>query len=395
MQEHATPPPVLRQISVRAAMEVLLKEGPTSRAALSKKTGLSKQTMSEVIRALEQNGWVRVSGRISGKVGRSAVAYEVAPDGGYAIGIDFGATTIRIALVSVTGDMVQEGEFAVGGKTGAALIEHLGACVSNFITDAVIPLDKLLLGAVATPGVIDTETGDLQMAPNMPETGGLKFVDYLSEAIGCPVVVENDVNAAVLGESWKGRSAGISDAAFIMLGTGVGLGMLIDGKLIKGARGAAGEISYLPLGSDPYSTESLDRGALETAISAAGLMSRYRAAGGQQQTVIDLFREAEAGHTAARETIAQTARLAAMLVLSVDAMIDPQAIFLGGNVGRHPLLFGMIEDELPRLTRRKITLEVSALGARATVVGAAAIALNRMHNSLFSPKDFPTNMQLP
>lgn len=376
-------------------MEVLLKEGPTSRAALAKKTGLSKQTMSEVIRALEEGGWVRVNGMISGKVGRSAVTYEVAEDGGYAIGIDLGATTLRIAIVSVTGTIIEEGEFAVGGKAGADLVAHLNACVSKVVAASAVPLEKLLLGAVATPGVIDPETGTLLMAPNMPGTDSINLIEELSQAIGCPVIIENDVNAAVLGESWKGVSAGISNAAFIMLGTGIGLGMLIDGKLIKGARGAAGEISYLPFGSDPYSNDSLDRGALETAISAAGLMSRYRAAGGQQLSLRDVFAEAEAGHTAARDTIRQTARLAALLILSVDAMIDPQTVFLGGNVGRHPLLFGMIEEELPRLTRRRIRLEVSALGTRATVVGAVAMALNQMHNSLFSPKDFPTKMQLP
>ncbi|MUZ90508.1 MarR family transcriptional regulator, partial [Agrobacterium vitis] len=91
-------PPMLRQISVRAAMDILLHQGPTSRADLAKKTGLSKQTMSEVIRTLETAGWVRVKGIVSGKVGRSAVTYEVAPDAGFVIGMDIGATTIRVAI---------------------------------------------------------------------------------------------------------------------------------------------------------------------------------------------------------------------------------------------------------------------------------------------------------
>lgn len=388
-------PPVLRQISMRAAMDVLLQEGATSRATLAKKTGLSKQTMSEVIRALEEAGWVRAKGSVSGKLGRSAIAYEVAEDGGYAFGIEMGVSVIRMAIVSITGKIVHESEHATKGRTGDDLLVFMQNLVEASIRAARIALSKVLLGAVATPGVVDPQTGRLMLAANMGETGSLDLVSRLSRALGCRVIIENDVNAAALGEAWKGCSAGLDTSAFISIGNGVGLGLLINGKVVKGARGTAGEIAYLPLGGDPCAETSLERGALETAIGADALVRRYRDAGGDATCMKDLLQEAEGGHEPACSVLREAARLTSLLVLSVDAMLDPQMIVLGGPVGAHPLMRSWVGAEMPSLTRRHVVLETSRLGVRAVLVGTIAIALNQLHNALFSPQDLPSEMRLP
>lgn len=388
-------PPMLRQISVRAAMEILLHEGPTSRADLAKKTGLSKQTMSEVIRTLEESGWVRVKGVVSGKVGRSAVTYEVAPDAGCVIGIDIGATTIRIAIVDIAGRIVQEIERLSESHVGEDLLLHVNGLVEASLKKAKIPRNKVLLAAVATPGVVDPETGTLSLAPNMSEIGSLDVIKTLQEILRCDVIVENDVNAAVIGESWKGNGVGLDSVAFISLGTGIGLGTLVNGKLMRGAKGAAGEISYLPFGTDPYKPESLERGALECAISARGIVEHYGESRDSKLTVRDILERAEQGESRALDSVRETARLAALLVVSVDAMLDPQKIIIGGNVGRNPLIVRFINEALPACTRRSISVEASSLASRATLIGAVAIALNQLHNALFSPQDLPSEMRLP
>ncbi|MBB4955194.1 putative NBD/HSP70 family sugar kinase [Agrobacterium vitis] len=387
-------PPMLRQISVRAAMEILLHEGSTSRADLAKKTGLSKQTMSEVIRTLEESGWVRVKGVVSGKVGRSAVTYEVVPDAGCVIGIDLGANTIRIAIVDIVGNIVQEIETGCDGHAGEDLLQHVRNLVDANLKKAKIPHSKVLLAAVATPGVIDPETGTLSLAPNMAEIGNLDMVKKLQEILRCDVVIENDVNAAVIGESWKGSGIGLETVALISLGTGIGLGTLVNGKLMRGAKGAAGEISYLPFGADPYHGESLERGALECAISARGIVERY---GVEQNglTARDILERAQQGELQALDTVRETARLGALLITAVDAILDPQKIILGGNVGRHPLMVQFIQDALPACTKRAIVVQASALASRSTLMGAVAIALNQVHNALFSPQDLPSEMRLP
>lgn len=387
-------PPMLRQISVRAAMEILLHKGPTSRADLAKQTGLSKQTMSEVIRTLEESGWVRIKGVVSGKVGRSAVTYEVAPDAGCVIGIDIGATMIRIAIVDIAGNIVQEVETTSDGHLDENLLQKLNGLIETSLKKARISRNKVLLATVATPGVIDPETGKLSLAPNMAEIASMDVVATLQEILRCDVIVENDVNAAVLGETWKGTATGLDSVAYVSLGTGIGLGTLVNGKLLRGAKGAAGEISYLPFGTDPFDAESLERGALECAISARGIIENY-GSDDEKLTVRDVLERAESGEDKALETVRRTAQLAALLVVSVDAILDPQKIILGGNVGRHPLMVRFINEALPGCTKRDITVEASTLASRATLLGAVAIALNQLHNTLFSPQDLPSEMRLP
>ncbi|THF48113.1 ROK family transcriptional regulator [Allorhizobium terrae] len=395
MNIRTSTPPMLRQISVRAAMEILLHEGSTSRADLAKKTGLSKQTMSEVIRTLEESGWVRAKGVVSGKVGRSAVTYEVVSDAGCVIGIDLGANTIRIAIVDIVGNIVEEIETGCDGRAGEDLLHYISSLVDIRLKKAKIPHSKILLAAVATPGVIDPETGMLSLAPNMSEIASMDVVKKLQEVLRCDVVIENDVNAAVIGESWKGSGVGLDSVALISLGTGIGLGTLVNGKLMRGAKGAAGEISYLPFGADPYQPESLERGALECAISARGIVERYNDGNPANLTARDILLRAEQGEPKALATVRETARLGALLIISVDAILDPQKIILGGNVGRHPLMVQFIQEALPACTRRAIVVQASALASRSTLMGAVAIALNQVHNALFSPQDLPSEMRLP
>jgi predicted NBD/HSP70 family sugar kinase len=387
-------PPMLRQISVRAAMEILLHEGSTSRADLAKKTGLSKQTMSEVIRTLEETGWVRAKGVVSGKVGRSAVTYEVVPDAGCVIGIDLGATTLRIAIVDIVGTIVQEIETPCDGHAGKDLLLYVSNLVETHLKKAKIQSSKVLLAVVATPGVVDPETGTLSLAPNMSQIGSLDVVKTLEEMLQCDVIIENDVNAAVIGENWKGSGIGLDTVALISLGTGIGLGILVNGKLMRGAKGAAGEISYLPFGADPYHAESLERGALECAISARGIVERYGKTDAQL-TARNILERAQQGEQQALDTVRETARLSALLIVSVDAMLDPQKIILGGNVGRHPLMVQFIQEALPACTKRAIVVQASALASRSTLMGSVAIALNQVHNALFSPQDLPSEMRLP
>lgn len=389
-------PPVLRQISVRAVMEVLLNRGATSRADLALLTGLSKQTMSLVIRTLEEAGWARVKGVTTGRVGRAPVTYEVKADAGYVLGVDMGATNIRLAVADIVGNVIGSVETPSDPEGGQRLIAQLGQLKTRLLSDCGIPRSRILLAAVATPGVVDPSTGTLSLAPNFAGLGDVAVTAALAETLGCDVVVENDINAAVIGESWSGCATGIDDVTFVSLGTGIGLGALVNGRLLRGGSGAAGEISYLPFGADPTEPESLDRGALERALGARGIRERYEKLGGTAGLPVrDILGRASRGEDIALATAREAARHAARLIVAVAALLDPVKIVLGGNIGRHPVMAEMIREELQRHSRRAVVVETSVLGQRATLVGAIAIALNEAHNLLFSPQDLPQRMRLP
>ncbi len=389
-------PPVLRQLSVRAVVDVLLHEGPTSRTELAKRTGISKQTMSDVIRTLEENGWVRAKGIIGGRVGRTAITYELSPDIGFAGGVEIGASTVRAALADVTGHIVAEHQEPTVDRNLARLVAQAGDLLRTLARTAGIDPSKIFVVAVAAPGVVDPATGGLRYAPNVDDAAALDLRARCETVFGCDVVIENDVKSALIGEAWCGAAVGIETCAFVQLGTGVGLGVMQDGKLIRGATGAAGEIAYLPLGTDPTAADSLQRGPLECAIGALGISNRYEASGGQEGlSVRAIFDRARAGEKTAMATVRETAEIVALLVVAIGAMYDPQKIIFGGGIGRDPLMVSESLQALKSRSLRSFHIETARLGHQSPVLGAIALAVNRLHNDLFTPSTLPKKRRLP
>lgn len=388
--------PVLRQLSVRTVIEVFLERGAVSRADLAKITGLSKQTTSDVIRQLEERGLVRPIGRATGRVGRSAVTYELDATAGVVMGVDLGATNIRVALADIRGGWAGELECPADRHGGRDVLSQIAALKRRLLDEAGIAPDKLRGAAIAMPGVIDPRDGTLSMAPNLVGIEGINLVETFRDLLDCEVAIENDINSAAVGEFWRGQGAGASSLAFVSLGTGIGLGLLINGKLLRGASGAAGEISYLPFGADPFAPLSLERGALECAIGAAGIAQRYVMAGGAPGTSVrDIVARAHAGDASARAAINETARIATLAIVTIQSVFDPERIVIGGAIGRSADMVTTIRETLPLCCRRPIVIEESLLGHRAPMIGAVAIALGHLHDSLFSPQDLPGRLQLP
>lgn len=374
-------------------MERLLRDGAASRASLSRSTGLSKQTISEVMLVLAERGWVKESGMISGNVGRTAVRYAIDASAGFALGLDLGASTLRGVLSDIAGTIVAQQELPADGR-GGHLPAQARALKAILLEAANAPADRVQVATVATPGVMNPQ-GKLELAPNLPGLDEIDIAGELRAALECQVMFENDVNAAALGEYWEAGENADGHFAFVSIGTGVGLGILVGGELLRGSTLAAGEIGYLPLGGDPFTPRSLERGALESSIGAGGILERYSALGGSAETVRDIFDRLDSGDAAARRTIEETARIAALLVLTITSVIDPDRVVLGGNIGGRPELVQRVAELMPSVQRRPIRVEASRLGARATVLGAAAMSLGQMHNSLFSTLELPGRIGLP
>jgi len=377
-------PPVARQISMNAVTRAILSRGPTSRADMAKLTGLSKQTISEVVRELEEAGWLRPRGRTSGRLGRSAVTYEINAGAALAAAIDLGGTKIDAAVCDLTGNILAEEVEATRPRDGEALIEQLAGIVERLCARVGVAASALRLVVLGTPGVFHPETGRVDIAPNLPGLGTLDPRARLAARLGVPVIIENDVNLAARGEQWRGHGAGLRDFVFIALGTGIGMGIIANGQLLRGARGAAGEIGYLPIGGDPYDPRGFTLGTFEYAAGSVAIASRYAGFGGDANaTVRDIFSSFAEGETAAIAAIEETARLVAPAIAAVAATLDPELVILGGSIGVRDELVGAIRRLLPRCTPTPPRIEASSLGSRAALVGGLGVALSHMHDDLF------------
>lgn len=396
MQRLDNPVPLMRQLSLRAVMETVLHRGPISRSQIARETGLSKQTISEVMRVLEEAGWVRETGRTHGAIGRSAVNYEVRHDAAFVLGIDLGGSKVIVALADLACSIVDELVEPTDLAGGQAILAQIVALRDRLVARSGIDAGRIKVAVLGSPGVLDPVSGSIRLAPNIPDFDGFDVRGALEAALGCPVRVENDVNLGVIGEHWQGRGRDAASLVFMAIGTGIGAGVLVDGKLLRGARGAAGEVSYLPLGGDPFDPELRAKGVFEAAAAATGIVARYAAAGGTPGlSVRDIFDRAAAGDTSARDTLAETARLLAQGIAAICAVVDPERVVLGGSIGIRPEMRDLIEPALRRCLIDPPPVECSSLGNRATLIGALAVGLNRLHNALFGANDLPGELPLP
>jgi predicted NBD/HSP70 family sugar kinase len=385
-----------KQFSRRLVAEALLHGAPASRARLSRETGLSKQTISLIIADLEAEGWVRPIGETKGAVGRRAVSYDLASDAALSVGVDLGGSKVSVALADLVGRTLAETTEATDRRGGAHVFRQVQAIARALAKSCAADLSRARSIVVGMPGVVDPKTGGVALAPNIRGLSEISAPRLLSELFGAPVAIENDVNLAMLGEAWRGSARGAQNAAFLALGTGVGLGLIVNGQLARGASGAAGEIAYLPIGKDIDSDAAREIGAFELEVGSAGILGRYnKSASVERHTVREVFDQLAQGERAAIKAIDATARSVALAVTSLAALLDPEMVVLGGSVGVRPELVERVRAAMPKLYSRPVDVRASALGARAGLVGAVSLAANRLHNNLFGLSGVPGELSLP
>jgi len=385
-----------KQFTRRIVAEALLHNAPISRADLARTTGLSKQTMSLVIAELERAGWVQAVGIATGGIGRNAVNYEVARDAAYSLGVDVGASKVVAAIADLLGKIVAEAADPTDPRGGRHVLRQIRSLSDRLALENGLDASRIRSVVVGTPGVVDLATGALSLIPNISGLSDISVTRTLAEHYGQEVAIENDVNLAVLGEAWQGCARGCENAAFLALGMGVGLGLIINGKLVRGSAGAAGEIAYLPIGAQTRSSDALAVGAFELEVGAAGILRRYHAIGGKPvATVQEVFAALAAGDEAASLVLDATAETIALAIAALQSILDAELVILGGGIGIRPELVMRVQGRMSAVFARKVAIRASALGARASLVGAVSLAVRRLHRDQFGISDAPSEPTFP
>ncbi|WP_158607854.1 ROK family protein [Nocardia panacis] len=224
----------------------------------------------------------------------------------------------------------------------------------------------------------------MDYAPNLPGWGRAGLVEHLRAALAVDTAIENDINLAAVGELTRGAGTGLRDFVLISIGTGVGMGIVINGELYVGAGGAAGEVSFLPAVDADTTPDAAARGMTETVAAAAGIAHTAGLAGLQTGSVEEIFAAAAAGAPTARAVVAAEGRRIGALITAVTAILDPELIVLGGGIG-HNLepLEAAIADRMVELGPLRPRIVASALGADGVLVGAVSRALDTARTRLF------------
>lgn len=379
-------PSLLRAINERTLLELIRQLGPVSRAQLARESGLSKPTVSQALQTLERARLVREAGRTSGGKGPTAILYELNPRAGWIVGIDVGRSYVRAAIADIAGDIVARRDEPARARSAATLIRQVGDVAHGLAAEPGIRWRQVTFAVVGSPGVFEPSRGQVALAHNLPGWGRQGLVEALRRELGTNLGFENDVNLATIGEGWKGLGKGVANFVYLHVGTGVGMGLVLGGHLFRGSIGAAGEIGYLPLAAaDPHDPRNRRRGALESAIGAAGVVATARRLGLKPPlTSKRVFAAARRGDETAERVVSAVAEGIALAIAAVVPVVDPELVVLGGGIGRNgDLLLEPVERELRALSPFSPRVEASPLGDEATVLGAIAMAREAAQDLLF------------
>ncbi len=351
----------------QGVLDLLRTEGPMSRAAIARRSGVSKPTASSIVESLLEARLVVERGRdtkANGRPGR-LVAFNGAA--GVVAGLDVGGTTTRAVLADLEGNVVGSLREPTRSGSADALVAQLSAIIERLANQADVN-GRVVNVAIGTPGVVDQARRRIAIAPNVPalETDG--FLDRLDAALGMPLTLLNDVNAATVGEWHQGAGVGLNDLVYVSVGTGLGFGLVIGGDLHHGVGGRAGEFGLLPY---PHGS----RATLEDAISGAGLRRRHQLAGGSGDPE-DAFREAEEGRAPGAALVAEFLDDLVWALTAVGTLLDPERIVLGGGIGlRFADRLDAIRSAVARGAGFDVDIVISRLGDDAGLRGAVASAL--------------------
>jgi predicted NBD/HSP70 family sugar kinase len=378
MTETKAVPALLRALNERTVLDAVRSEGPISRAEVARKTGISRPTVSLVLRSLLEDGLVRETAHEPGGPHYGAVYYEADPEAALVLGVDFGSRAVRAALCDLSGEVRAREEIRSRGSVEER-IGALAGSVRSLLRTAKVRGDLLENAVVALPAVVSPIDGRVS-APDLPGLEESSLRDALEQALHVPVTLENDVNLAAVAEQRRGVAHDVADFAFLLVGAGLGAGVMLDGKLHRGHNGNAGELDAVRNGRaddvDPCAAALSQLAAEIAAEKETGLEPPF--------DVRELFAAAAAGDAVGVAVVEEAARRIALHVLPLAATLDLPLVVLGGSVGANPALLEPVrrhlDDWLPFQAPR---VEISALGEAAVIEGALAASVDAALERVF------------
>ena len=358
-------------------MIVALRElGATSRAELARRTGLSRATVSSVLAELQASGLVDAGGSDAGGPGRPAELVRLNRAAGAALGIDFGKRHLRVVLADLGHHVLAERcvELAFDHEASAG-IERAAGLVDEVLAESRAARDAIVGVGMGLPGPVRAGTGELGSSTILPGWVGVRAAEAMGDRLGLPVTVDNDANLGALAEWTWGAARGCQTLAYVKVATGIGAGLIVDGRPFRGAGGTAGELGHIVV--DPHGPicRCGSRGCLETLVGAQALVDVLRPSLGEL-TVADVLERAHAGDAACRRVLADAGAAIGAAMATLCNLFDPERVVVGGDLAAAgDLLLSPARAALGRAAITGAALVAGVLGDRAEVLGAIALAL--------------------
>jgi predicted NBD/HSP70 family sugar kinase len=376
----------LRERNRARVLNVIRERARPSQADIARATGLSRTTVHSLVAELKAEGLVSELDvdQASRSSGRPGVRLALRDAARVAVGIDFGHSHVQVAVADLARNIIAERrcELDVNHRAGEALDTSV-RLADEALTEARVDRSSVVGVGIGIPGPVDRERGTAGSATILPGWVGLRIADAMEQRLGgLPVEIENDANLGALAEMTWGAGRGCSNFAYIKAATGIGAGIVIEGRLLHGVSGTAGEIGHTTLDEAGALCYCGNRGCLETVASGPAIIRLVSNGDRAMPTLAEVIHRAAAGDVRCRRAIADAGREMGVAVAGLCNLINPERVILGGLLSRAgDLLLGPLRASLERHAVQAAAEKVEVVAAefveRSELLGAVALALQQ------------------
>jgi len=380
------PPPSARERNALRVLDYLFREGPARRVDVVRATGLSRATVSKLIGELQAQELVaeqRTALAVAGRSGRPPTLLALNPQIGAFGGVDFGHSSVRVAIADVTGTLLAEDRLDLDVDNAAELA--IAAAVDRIpapLAQAGLPRQRLLGVGAAISAPVRRDGASLVAAGILPGWSAVSPQRELARRLGVPVHVGNDANLGALAEVRTGAAQGASDVVYVMLSSGVGGGLVLDGSLFTGHGGMTGELGHVQVDPDGAVCRCGNRGCLETVAGAQALLTRLRPVLGNAGGLPEAVSRAQAGDELCRRVFRDAGVAAGRVVGGICNVVNPELVIVGGDlIVAGELLVDAVREGLEQTSipavRADVAVVAATLGDRAELLGAIGLAIEQ------------------
>lgn len=377
----------LRDRNRQRVLEILRMQGQISQADIARATGLSRTTVSSLIAELKGAGMVLdVDAKPApARGGRPGVQLVLSDPSRVVAGIDFGHSHVGIAIADLAHNVLAErvSELDVNRQAVQALDRAARMFVE--VLDAAGVDRRGVLGAgIGIPGPVDRARGSAGSATILPGWVGLRIASEMEDRLGVPVQIENDANLGALAELTWGAGRDCSNFAYVKAATGIGAGLVIDGHLLRGASGTAGEIGHTTLDEAGPLCYCGNRGCLETVASGPAIVELVGPVDGERLTLARIVELAATGDLRCRRAVADAGREIGVAVAGLCNLINPERVIIGGLLSRAgDVLMNPLRESIRRhsvqAAAEAVDVRPAVFVERAELLGSVALALLGSH----------------
>jgi predicted NBD/HSP70 family sugar kinase len=396
--------PRIKHYNEGVVLEAIRMGDAVSRVEIAARTGLTAQTVSNIVRRLLDLGLVAEDGHRSSGAGRRRVVLRINPQARHAVGVQVDGGETSFVVIDLSGRVIKRARHATRSERGpVAIINQIAERVTDLIEEAEVDPSTILGLGVASPGPLDHARGVVFNPPNLPGWHEVTLADELRSKTGYPVIVDNDATAAAIGERWAGGARGVRSFAFVYMGVGVGAGLFLEDHIYRGTTTNAGEFGHVILNPDGPDCFCGSRGCVEAYCAPRAVVAAVskRMARGESSTLnsestLNFDRIAEAAHdgdAVAREEIERSAYLLGCGVVGLVNMFDVELVVLGGRAFRgvgetyRKVIENLVRNRVIGPERRAARIELSTAGEDAGAAGAASLLLDATYAPRLGVRD--------